>query len=182
MTDITKTGNDNENNDDNVSTEDNADTVNKETTEETAPKGEKTFTQKELNKLVKERVARVEADEAKKWAEKFADYDELKEAATALSKKEEELNDISSKYESTSAERDRLKIAREFGFGDDELDLLNGTSYEDLKESAEKLIKVIGKPKAVNTANQSKQYVGSIAPKPKSPAQLLAERAVAEAK
>lgn len=125
--------------------------------QETETKEEpKTFTQEELNEIISGRVNETRESVKKE----FADYAELKAASEKLPKYEEELNDIKSKYSGTVAERDRLKIALEYGFNEDTLDLIKGDNFEDLKASAEKLQKVINDRSTSKTPfHQPKEYV-----------------------
>lgn len=123
-----------------------------DSTETEAENKNKLFTQEELNEKISKRVSNLKAE--------LEGYEDLK-------KKHEEVetsyNDILNKHNSAVAERDRFKIASEYSFGEDELELVSGTSYEEMKASAERLQNVIGKKKAETVSSslltKKKEYI-----------------------
>lgn len=114
---------------------------------------EKTFTQAELDRIVKERTYRAQ--------EKYADYDELKEKAARLDALEEqsktELQKATDKAAKLQAELDGLKNAEKVRAmrekvskeTDVPMDLLNGSTVEECMEQAKK-IKAFANPSYPN--------------------------------
>jgi hypothetical protein len=117
---------------------------------------EHTLTQAEVDRIVKDRVARVEA--------KYADYSELQAKAAGAKTLEERLADLESELNTTKASALRTRIASEFGVstkpGDkgepSDADLfLTGTDEATLTAQAQRL--------AAREADRKKQ--GNVAPK-----------------
>lgn len=93
---------------------------------------EQTFTQADLDKVVKERVARERA--------KFADYDELKTAASEKKTADERIADLEKRYQEAEAGRLRSDIAAAHGITALDRDLfLTGTDEETLTAQAKRL-------------------------------------------
>jgi len=93
---------------------------------------EQTFTQADLDKVVKERVARERA--------KFADYDDLKTRAGEKATADERIADLEKRYADAEAGRLRSDIAARHGISADDRDLfLTGTDEETLTAQAERL-------------------------------------------
>lgn len=98
---------------------------------------EKTFTQKELDGILKERLDR----QKKKFEEKYADYDSLKAQSQtneldSYQKKIDELEKKMSEYESNSVKMMKENICLEMGIPKEMASRLNGTDEESIKEDA----------------------------------------------
>lgn len=93
---------------------------------------EQTFTQADLDKVVKERVARERA--------KYADYDELKTRAGEKATADERIADLEKRYAEAEAGRLRSDIAARYGISADDRDLfLTGADEETLTTQAQRL-------------------------------------------
>lgn len=127
---------------------------------------ERTFTQEELDEIISKRLEKAREGVRKE----YADYDRLKEIAEKYEDLEKNYNDITDKYSGVAAERDRLKVAREYDFGEEALELVVGTNYEELKESAEKVKKLLDSQEPALRAGagsfKPKEYTK---PEPKDP-------------
>lgn len=109
---------------------------------------EKTFTQAELNDVVKDRLARERA--------KFADYDELKSQVdqfkkaqdsgkTAVEKLSEQVASLKSDLSKKEAETLRLGVIAQHEIPAEYQDLVQGATEEDLSASADKVAALISK-------------------------------------
>lgn len=103
----------------------------------------KTFTQKELDGIVNERLARerkkYEGIDLEELKSKAAKFDQMEEAnKTELEKANERANALQAKLESIQKEKElsemREQVAKEIGIP---ADLLNGDSEEECKKQAE---------------------------------------------
>lgn len=93
---------------------------------------EQTFTQADVDRIVKERVQRERA--------KFADYDDLKTKAGEKATAEERLADLEKRYADAEARALRANIASEYGVSAEDRDLfLTGTDEETLTAQAKRL-------------------------------------------
>lgn len=93
---------------------------------------EQTFTQADLDKVVKERVARERA--------KYADYDDLKAQASEKKTADERIADLEKRYAAAEAGRLRSDIAAAHGISAEDRDLfLTGTDEETLTAQAKRL-------------------------------------------
>jgi hypothetical protein len=119
-----------------------------------------TFTQVDVDRIVKDRLAK----QAKSIAEKFSDYDETKAEAAKAKSLEERLGSLESELSSTKAESLRTGIAAKFGISTEkgakgepsDADLfLTGTDEDTLTAQAQRL--------AGRQAESKKQ--GNVAPK-----------------
>jgi hypothetical protein len=122
------------------------------TTTETGGEGEgreqQTITQADVDRIVKERVARERA--------KYADYDELKAKADGAKTVEQKLADLEGKYSAAEARALRSDIAAKHGLSAEDRDLfLTGTDEATLTAQAERL--------AAREADRKKN--GNVAPK-----------------
>lgn len=123
--------------------------------EANAPKDEgqqqeqtQTFTQADVDKIVRERVQRERA--------KFADYDDLKAKAGESKTLEERLADVEKRAIAAETRALRSGIAAEFGIGAEDRDLfLTGGDEETLRAQAQRL--------AARESERKKQ--GNVAPK-----------------
>lgn len=93
---------------------------------------EQTFTQADLDKIVKERVARERA--------KYADYDDLKTRAGEKATADERIADLEKRYADAEAGRLRSDIAARHGISAEDRDLfLTGTDEDTLTAQAKRL-------------------------------------------
>lgn len=106
------------------------------------------ITQADVDRIVKDRVARVQA--------KYADYDDLKSRAEGAKSVEEKLAELEGKYSAAEARALRSDIAAKHGLSAEDRDLfLTGTDESTLTAQAERL--------AAREADRKKQ--GNVAPK-----------------
>ncbi len=92
----------------------------------------KTFTQAELDEIVKDRVKRVQS--------KYADYDDLKSKADGAKSVEDKLADLEQKHAAAEARALRSDIAATHGISAEDRDLfLTGTDEETLTAQATRL-------------------------------------------
>ena len=112
--------------------------------------GEQTqsFTQADVDRIVKERVQRERA--------KYADYDELKTKASEKASADDRIADLEKKYAASEAARLRSDVAAKFGISAEDRDLfLTGADEDTLTAQAQRL--------AAREADRKKQ--GNVAPK-----------------
>lgn len=107
-----------------------------EATESTKGKAEEqqeqTFTQADLDRIVKERVQRERA--------KYADYDDLKAKAGEAATAEERIAALEKEIQSTQREALRRRVQAAHGIADEDADLfLTGTDEETLTAQAKRL-------------------------------------------
>lgn len=131
---------------------------------------EKTFTQEEMNKIVKERVARER--------EKYSDYDSLKDKANKFDEIEEanksELEKMTEKNNSLQSQLDKLtaqselrkaqdKVATDTGLPISVVKTLSGSNVEELTNSAQAILDFSknsnGYPHVKNSSNSKPQPV-----------------------
>ncbi len=111
-------------------------------------KQEQTFTQADVDRIVKERVARAKAP--------YADYDDLKTKAGEKATADERLAELEKKYQASEQARLRSDIAAKHGISEEDRDLfLTGTDEASLTAQAARL--------AERVADRKKQ--GNVAPK-----------------
>jgi hypothetical protein len=109
---------------------------------------QQTITQSDVDRIVRERVARERA--------KYADYDELKAKADGAKTVEQKLADLEGKYSAAEARAVRSDIAAKHGISAEDRDLfLTGTDEATLTAQAERL--------AARDADRKKN--GNVAPK-----------------
>lgn len=109
------------------------DTVNAEAQTEGEQKQEQTFTQADVDKIVRDRLAQ----QAKN---KFGDYDDLKVRAEGAKTLEERLADVESRYKEAETKALRSDIAAKFGIDPVDRDLfLTGSDEESLTAQATRL-------------------------------------------
>lgn len=93
---------------------------------------ERTFTQADIDKAVKERVARERA--------KFADYDDLKAKAGGVATAEERIAALEKQLQETSREALRRRVQAAHGIADEDADLfLTASDEETLTAQAKRL-------------------------------------------
>ena len=97
----------------------------------------KTFNQADVDKIVKERLDR----QKKKYEEKYADYESMKEKLElsdmdSYQKKIDELEKKMSEYESNSVKMLKENICLELGIPKEMASRLNGTDEESIKKDA----------------------------------------------
>lgn len=104
------------------------------------------FTQADIDKAVKERIARERA--------KFADYDDLKAKAAGAKTVEEKLAELEGKYSAAEARALRSDVAARYGLSAEDRDLfLNGTDEATLEAQAKRLAdREADRKKSGNTA------------------------------
>lgn len=106
-------------------------TTTTETTGQT--EAEKTFTQAEVNKIVKERLTQQARNN-------YGDYDELKAKAEGAKTLEDQVADLAAKYSAAEARALRSDIAARFGISAEDRDLfLTGTDESTLEAQAKRL-------------------------------------------
>lgn len=104
---------------------------------ETTTKGdqkqqEHTLTQADVDRIVQDRVARVEA--------KYADYDDLKKKAGDKETLDEKVAELEKKYQTAEAARLRSDVAAKYGISAEDRDLfLTGTDEAALTAQAKRL-------------------------------------------
>lgn len=104
-----------------------------ETTEGGEQKQEQTFTQADVDKIVRDRLAQ----QAKN---KFGDYDELKTAAAGAKTVEQKLAELESKHAEAEARALRSDIAARYGISAEDRDLfLTGSDEATLEAQATRL-------------------------------------------
>ena len=109
---------------------------------------EQGISQADVDRIVKDRVARVQA--------KYADYDDLKAKAEGAKTVEQKLADLEGKYSAAEARALRSDIAAKHGLNAEDRDLfLTGTDESTLTAQAQRL--------AAREADRKKQ--GNVAPK-----------------
>lgn len=106
------------------------------TTTETAPQ---TFTQADVDRIVKERVQRERA--------KFADYDDLKAKAGNATTLEERVAEIERQAKESETRALRAEVANAKGLTPTQAKRLIGASREELEADADELLKDIGAQK-----------------------------------
>lgn len=103
---------------------------------ETATEGqtqETTFTQAEVDRIVKQRAERIAKD-------RFADYDQLKAEADSKKTVEQKLAELEQKYAAAEARALRSDIAAKHGISPEDRDLfLTGTDEASLTAQAQRL-------------------------------------------
>lgn len=93
---------------------------------------EQTFTQADVDKIVRERVQRERA--------KFADYDDLKEQAAGKKSADERIADLEKRYADAETRAMRANIASKFGLSTEDRDLfLTGADEDTLTAQAQRL-------------------------------------------
>lgn len=131
-----------------------------------AAENAKTFTQDEVNKL----VGATRAEERRKVAERYADYDDLKKAAAGKKTSDERLAELESKYAQAEANTLRLRVAGDFGIstkrGDNgepsDADLfLTGTDEETLTAQAKRFSDRVAEQANADTDRKKKRPIVS---------------------
>lgn len=122
-----------------------SETTNTEAGAEVAAEGgeqkqEATLTQADVDRIVKERIARVEA--------KYADYPDLKAKAEGAKTVEQQLADLVAKHAEAEARMQRTEIASKYGITPEDRDLfLTGSDPAALEAQAKRLAERIADTK-----------------------------------
>lgn len=115
-------------------------------TPEQRPEGEEqkpqTFTQADVDRIVRERVQRERA--------KYADYDDLKAKAGNATTLEERVAQIERQAQESEARALRAEVANAKGLTPNQAKRLVGTTREELEADADELLKDIGAQKKQN--------------------------------
>lgn len=97
---------------------------------------EKTFTQADVDRLIKERLGR-ERDETRR---KFGDYDQLKQQVEASKSADDKIADLQTQLAATQRESLRARVQARYGISDEDAELyLTGTDQETLEKQAQGL-------------------------------------------
>ena len=109
-------------------------------TEDATEGKEQSFTQADVDRIVKDRIARVEA--------KYADYNDLKKAADGAKTVEQKLADLEAKHAEAEARALRSDIATKHGISAEDRDLfLTGSDEATLTAQAKRLAERIADQK-----------------------------------
>jgi hypothetical protein len=119
---------------------------------------EKTFTQADVDRMIRDRLARER--------EKYSDYDELKKAADAAGKDKSQIEKLTQSIETLTQRAEkadheiaRRDVAAEFGLTPREAKRLTGKTLDDLRADAKEMVEDLGidveaRKKGVTTAPQ----------------------------
>ena len=100
----------------------------------------KTFTQADVDAAVEKIAAKIRADERKKVAEKYADYDDLKAKAEGAKTAEERMAELEKEIAATRHEALKRRVQAAHGISDEDADLfLTGADEESLTAQAKRL-------------------------------------------
>ncbi len=113
-------------------------------------------TQEELNNIIKDRLDRQQKTIESSIMEKYADYDDLKEANSNLQSKLEELQkeseinkktiaDLNSKVQTHETNSAKMRIAQEYNIPYELSSRLNGDDEESIRKDAQMLSKLVSK-------------------------------------
>jgi nucleoid DNA-binding protein len=106
-------------------------------------KDNQSFTQADIDRIVRERV--------KREREKFADYDDLKKKAEGAKTLEDRVAEIEANAKKSDERAVRAEIANEKGLTPSQAKRLVGSTREELEADADELLKDIGATKKKNT-------------------------------
>lgn len=110
----------------------------------------KTFTQADVDAAVEKIAAKIRADERKKVADKYADYDDLKAKAGNATTLEERVAEIERTAKESEARAMRAEVANAKGLTPTQAKRLIGSTKEELEADADELLKDIGAQKKQN--------------------------------
>lgn len=100
--------------------------------QQSAEKPEQTFTQADVDKIVRDRV--------KRERDKYADYDDLKAKASEATTAEDRIAELEKQYKASEVNRLRSDIAAKYGIGAEDRDLfLTGDDEDSLTAQATRL-------------------------------------------
>lgn len=116
-----------------------SDNPNPEPKPEPTPEPDQTFTQADVDRIVKERVQRERA--------KYADYDDLKAKAGSATTLEERVAEIERQAKESEARALRAEVANAKGLTPNQSKRLVGSTREELEADADDLLKDIGAQK-----------------------------------
>lgn len=114
-------------------------------TPDPAPEPDQTFTQADVDRIVKERVQRERA--------KYADYDDLKTKAGSAATLEERVAEIERQAKQSEERALRAEIANAKGLTPTQAKRLVGATKEELEADADELLKDIGAQKKQNNVS-----------------------------
>ena len=109
------------------------------------PKQPETFTQADVDRIVRERVQRERA--------KYADYDDLKAKAGDATSLEERVAQIERQAQESEARALRAEVANAKGLTPNQAKRLIGATKEELEADADELLKDIGAQKKQNNVS-----------------------------
>lgn len=110
-----------------------------------APEPDQTFTQADVDRIVRERV--------KRERDKFADYEDLKARAGSASTLEERVAEIERQARDSEARALRAEVANAKGLTPSQAKRLVGSTREELEADADELIADIGAQKKKNNVS-----------------------------
>lgn len=147
---------------------------------QTADAAEKTFTQAEVDEIVKKRLSRAKSapEDYAELKEKAAKFDELEEAnKTELQKATEQLEKLKSDIAKRDAQdklRDlKAKVSKDTGVP---AELISGTTEEEMKEFAEMVAKFAKRDSAPTIAHAGEFAHAATTPKDEDPAREVARK------
>lgn len=111
------------------------------------PEEGKTFTEAQLNAEVDKIAAKIRAEERRKVAEKYADYDDLKKKAGQSTTLEERVAQIERQAKDSEARALRAEVANAKGLTATQAKRLVGETREELEADADELLADIGAQK-----------------------------------
>lgn len=117
--------------------------------EPNSPEG-KTFTQADVDAAVEKIAAKIRAEERRKVAEKFSDYDDLKTKAAGAQTLEDRVAEIERQAKDSESRALRAEVANAKGLTPNQAKRLVGESREELEADADELLKDIGAQKKQN--------------------------------
>jgi hypothetical protein len=115
--------------------------------EDDPPEGGQTFTQADVDAAVEKVAAKIRADERRKAAEKYADYDDLKKRAEGAQSLEDRVAEIERQAKESEARAMRAEVANAKGLTPNQAKRLVGATREELETDADELLKDIGAQK-----------------------------------
>jgi hypothetical protein len=116
-----------------------------EPTADPTPEPDQTFTQADVDRIVRERVQRERA--------KYADYDDLKAKAGSATTLEERVAEIERTARASEERALRAEVANAKGLTPNQAKRLVGATREELEADADELIKDIGAQKQKNNVS-----------------------------
>lgn len=122
-----------------------SDNPNPDPTPEPTPEPDQTFTQADVDRIVRERVQRERA--------KFADYDDLRAKAGTASTLEERVAAMERQAQESESRAMRAEVANAKGLTPNQAKRLVGGTREELEADADELIRDIGAQKQKNNVS-----------------------------
>ena len=112
-----------------------------------APEPDQTFTQADVDAEVKKIAAKIKAEERRKIAEQFADYDDLKQKAAGAKSLEDRVAEIEKQAKDSEDRALRAEVANAKGLSATQAKRLIGGTREELEADADDLLKDMGERK-----------------------------------